>query len=267
MPSPFPGMDPYLEHPEFFPDLHDALISGLRVALQERLPASYCALTRSRVWVEYSERSIEPDVNVLRTEAPDNHGGTATAVSVSVQPVIVYVPNDESRESYLEVYTVQGERRLVTAIEVLSPSNKTPGDHGRDLYLLKQRDLMHSQVHMVEIDLLRGGTPTTVVPRDRAVAAAGAFAYHVCVRRFDEPGRFVVYPIQLEQRLPVLAVPLLPGDAPVPIDLQAVFDRAYDSGPYRRLNPYRGGAVEPALSAEQEQWVQNRLRQQGIVPT
>jgi hypothetical protein len=261
-------MDPYLEHPEFFPDLHDALINELKVELQGRLPASYYAMTSRRVWVEYSERIIAPDVNVLRRPdgRTDADGGTAIAVPVSVQPVIVYVPNDETRETFLEVYTVQGERRLVTAIEVLSLSNKTPGAHGRDLYLLKQRDLVHSQVHMVELDLLRGGQHTTVVPRDRAVAAAGAFDYHVCVRRFDEPGRFWVYPIPLEQRLPSLAVPLLPGDAPVTIDLQMVFDRAYDGGPYRRINPYRAGVIEPPLAAERTEWVQRRLREQGMLP-
>jgi len=179
MSSPFPGMDPYLEHPEVFPGLHGALTYELRALLQGRLPANYYAEFNSRVWVEYSEQIVEPDVNVLRANRPaereSDNGGVATAVAVGVQPIVVYVPDDEIQENCLEIYTVQGDRRLVTAIEVLSLSNKTPGAHGRDLYLLKQRDLRHSQVHMVEIDLLRAGTHTTIVPRDRAIAEAGSF--------------------------------------------------------------------------------------------
>ena len=271
MPSPFPGMDPYLEHPEFFPGLHDRLINEICGALQKSLPPGYYADIRSRVWVEYVERPLEPDVNVLRSAPPSaqaGEGNGATAVAVNVHPVVVLVPQDEMRELFVEIHTVQGERRLVTAIEVLSPSNKTPGarGRGRGRYVRKQRELLGSEVHLVEIDLLRGGRPTTAVPRDRAVQEAGPFDYHVCVHRFDEAERFYVYPIPLRRRLPEIAVPLSPGDAPVIVDLQAVFDRCYDAGPYGRLSPYVGRTPEPPLTPDDAEWAVQLLRERGLLP-
>jgi hypothetical protein len=272
MPSPFPGMDPYLENPEFFPGLHDRLINELSADLQKSLPPAYYAEIRSRVWVEYVERPFEPDVNVLRSsqriDSPDN--GVETAVAVSTDPVVVVAPefaaNDEDRELSAEIYTVRGERRLVTAIEVLSPSNKTRGADGRLLYRRKQMELLESKAHLVEIDLLRGGAFTTAVPRKRAVEEAGLFDYHVCIHRYDELGKFFVYPIPLRQRLPQIAIPLSPGDGPVNLDLQAVFDRCYEAGPYARLSPYVGRTPEPPLSPEDAVWATQRLRERGLLP-
>jgi hypothetical protein len=219
--------------------------------------------------MEYIERALEPDVNVLRSQPLKDAGqdeGGGTAVAVNVHPVVVIVPQEETRELFVEIYTVRGERRLVTSIEVLSLTNKTPGDHGRDLYIRKQREMLGSQVHLVEIDLLRGGTFSTAVPHDRAVQEAGPFDYHVCVHRFDDVERFFVYPIPLRRRLPEIAVPLLPGDASVILDLQAVFDRCYEIGPYRRLNPYVGRALQPPLPPEDAKWATQLLCERGLLP-
>jgi hypothetical protein len=222
--------------------------------------------------VDYVERPFEPDVNVLRSpqriETPNN--GVGTAVSVGTEPVVVvapeFAPDDEDRELSAEIYTVQGERRLVTAIEVLSPSNKARGTDGRLLYIRKQRELIDSKTHLVEIDLLRGGAFTTAVPRKRALEEAGWFDYHVCIHRYDQLGKFFVYPILLRQRLPQIAIPLSPGDAPVHLDLQAIFDRCYETGPYARLSPYVGRAPEPPLSPEDAVWATQRLRERGLLP-
>jgi hypothetical protein len=128
----------------------------------------------------------------------------------------------------------------------------------------KQQETLLSQIHLIEIDLLRAGTHATAVPLDRAVAAAGAFDYHVCVHRFDRFADFLVYPIQLESKLPVIAVPLLPGDPDVPLDLQAAFDRAYDEGPYDTAVHYDLATIEPPLRPEQQQWVKARLAAAGV---
>jgi hypothetical protein len=272
MPSPFPGMDPYLEHPEFFPGLHDRLINELSAVLQKSLPPVYYAEIRSRVWVDYVERPFEPDVNVLRSpqrvETPEN--GVEAVVSVSTEPVVVVAPefaaDDEDRELSAEIYTIQGERRLVTAIEVLSPSNKARGTDGRLLYIRKQRELLDSKAHLVEIDLLRGGAFTSAVPRKRAIEEAGWFDYHVCIHRYDELGKFFVYPIPLRLRLPQIAIPLSPGDAPVNLDLQTVFDRCYEAGPYARLSLYVGRTPEPPLRPEDAEWATRLLRERGLLP-
>jgi hypothetical protein len=269
MPSPFPGMDPYLEHPQFFPDFHDTMITEIRSALQERLPSQYYAQTSSRVWIEFTERVIEPDVGVFHERPVSNGPGvavaTAEAVEVGLQPLAVLVPYEEVRENFVEIRSIQAGHRLVTSIEVLSSSNKTPGTHGQKLYRQMQRELLAGPTNLVEIDLVRGGTHSTVVLRERAVAAAGSFDYHVCVRRSADHAKLLVYPIRLEKPLPTIAIPLLPGDAAVPLDLQAIFTRCYDTGPYRRLRPYTGRPAEP-LTAVQSEWVDRLLREQGLIP-
>ncbi len=272
MPSPFPGMDPFLEHPEVFPCLHHALIFCLQEALQPRLPDPYFAKTSERVWIESAERYVEPDVEVMRRDqrrsAPqESSGGVALATASRSKLVIVTVPevpDDEYRQPFLDVYSWQGsDKRLVTSIEVLSLSNKTAGRKGRDLYLRKQEELLNSNVHLVEIDLLRGGEHTTAVPRHQALGQAGPFDYHVSIHCFDEPTKFCVFPIPLRERLPEIAIPLLPGDPPVPIDLQAVFQRAYDSGPYHREVRYSEDSIFPPLAPDQTQWANDVLQASG----
>ncbi len=269
MPSPFPGMDPYLESPDWFPCLHDSLIFGILELLQARLPMPYYAQTTQRVWLEVSHRSVEPDVNVVqagrRTSPwPAENGGVAVAELVELaEPVVISVQtieHDPFEEPVIEIRRRQGsEIRLVGSIEVLSPANKTLSNPGREKYLDKQRETLAGQAHLVEIDLLRGGIHTTAVPREIAIEKAGAFDYHVCIHRFDRPNDFLVYPIRLEDRLPGIAIPLLPGDADVPLSLQAVFERAYNAGPYRRALTYGEEQITPPLSPAQLDWVKSRL--------
>jgi hypothetical protein len=251
-------MDPYLEHPTLFPGLHNRLIAILGEVLQAALPAPYFAEIGERLWVEVSQRFIEPDASVFRSSA--GSGGPTAVAEPRSHPVIVTVPHDERRETFVEIRASGGEgERLVTAVEVLSPSNKTPGERGRDLYLRKQREVLDSPTHLVEIDLLRGGQHTTAVPLDRLTAVVGSFDYHVCIHRFDRFEDFIVYPIRLEQPLPEIALPLLPGDLDVTIDLQDVFDRAYDTGPYRRRVNYAERTPTPPLRPDQAEWASHIL--------
>jgi len=137
MPSPFPGMDPYLEHPAFFPGLHDRFITYLNESLQSRLPEPYYAEMSDRVWVEMSHRHIGPDVKVLHTEnesregphqelaseGEEAEGGVATAVRPYV---VVHVPHDEYREPFLQIFAQLEGERLVTSIEALSKNVNLP---------------------------------------------------------------------------------------------------------------------------------------------
>jgi hypothetical protein len=270
MPSPFPGMDPYLESPDWFPCLHDSLIFGILESLQARLPSSYYAQSTQRVWLEVSHRSVEPDVDVIHfghrpPHWPGNEGGVAIAEEVEIaEPVTVAVESIEHEpftEPFIEIRRRQGsEVRLVASIEVVSPANKTLGNPGREIYLVKQREILAGQTHLIEIDLLRGGTHATAVPRELPIEKAGPFDYHACVHRFDRPNDFLVYPIQLERRLPGIAIPLLPGDPDLPLSLQSVFDRAYNAGPYRRAINYSDDRIIPAVRPEQLEWVKARLQ-------
>src|SRR5207248_2370299 len=138
----------------------------------------------------------------------------------------------------------KGER-LITRVEVLSPINKTPGEPGRELYLSKQRECLGNDVNLVEIDLLRAGDYTTAVPLHLAKTETGPFDYHVCVHRYDRRDEFYVYAIHIEQPLPTIAIPLLPGNPSVTVDLQAAFTRAYEAGPYRRRVHYGRSRIVP----------------------
>jgi Protein of unknown function (DUF4058) len=265
VPSPFPGMDPYLENPDWFPNLHDALITFIVGALMRCLPEPYYARSRQRVWLEYAHRQIEPDADVLHSglgtsRLHGGQGGLAIADEVDVaEPVVVSVESieqDPVQEPFVEIHRRDGsDDRLVASIEVVSPANKTPGNPGRQQYLAKQAEVLAGQAHLVEIDLLRGGTHVTAVPRGPAVEKAGTFEYHVCVHRFHQPNDYFVYPVRLEERLPGIAIPLLPGDPDVPLSLQAVFDRAYDEGPYHRTVRYGEAPIIPPLPSEQFEWV------------
>jgi hypothetical protein len=256
-------MDPYLEHPDIFPDLHDRLNNHLSEAIQALLPPPYFAVIGRRVWVEVSKRYIGPDVQVAYPTRPAKLGaaesGCVALAPSRTKPKVVRIPHDERREPFLEIYVgSSGDKRLVTTIETLSLTNKTPGEHGRELYLKKQREVLASRTHLVEIDLLRAGEHTTAVPLAEALAETGPFDYHVCVHQYDKLEEYFVYAIRLEDRLPEIAVPLLPGDPAVPVDLQAVFDRCYDAGPYRREIDYANPEAAPPLG-ERAEWARNLL--------
>src|SRR5207302_4779834 len=114
MPSPLPGMDPFLEDPAVFPDLHDNLIAEIRNAINAQLPPPYYASSASRVWVEPSQRRVEPDVNLLRPERPGSGSATSAPVATEVArgPVVVRIPREEFREPYLDIYAQPGHERL-----------------------------------------------------------------------------------------------------------------------------------------------------------
>lgn len=263
MPSPFPGMDPFLEHPDFFPDLHGRFHVYLSEALQALLPAPYFAVINQRLWVEPSARYIEPDTDVLYGDWTVGESSVAwkTAERTRTRPLVFETFDDEHREPYVEIRTrlAEGGERVVTAIEVLSLSNKTPGQRGRELYLEKQAEILGSQVHLVEIDLLRGGQHTTPVLWERLSRKAGPFDYHVSVHRFDQRGRFFIYPWRLPDPLPVIGVPLLPGHDQVSLDLQAVLTRCYETGPYPRRVVYESHRIVPPPTPEQTEWVERHL--------
>ncbi len=273
MPSPFPGMDPYLENPDWFPDLHHGLIYLMKGALQHHLPPSYYAQSDQRVWLEHSRRHIEPDVEIVHSARKTRKratGGLAVAEPREGGPVIVSVETVEYgpfKQSFLEIRRRRGrDLQIVTSIEVLSPSNKKDGNPSREKYLEKQKKTLGSETHLVEIDLLRGGTHTLAVPREIAKARAGPFDYLISIHRFDRPDEFLVYPVPLSQHLPEISIPLLPGDPDVPLDLQGIFQRAYDDGPYGREIEYGKDPIVPRLRPEQATWAADLLERRKRRP-
>ena len=267
MPSPFPGMDPWLEAKGVFPNLHTGLIVRLQDALNASLPVGFVATITTRVWVD-DESTRDPDVSVIaRRRKPRRPSGGAAAVAVEGLAGLTHLgrsrPSDRWEEPYLDIRTDDG-KRLVTGIEVVSPSNKRKGP-GRRAYLVKQQEYRLGEVHLVEIDLLRAGTHVTRAPRTRLTAVRGAFDYHVSVERAGDTSEVLAAPLRLDDRLPAFGVPLTSDVPPVVLDLQAAFDRTYDGGRYPLVVNYRRPPAPP-LPPEQSAWANDRLRAAGLLP-
>ena len=268
MPSPFPGMDPWLESPAVFLDLHTPFLTHLRAALNAVLPPPFFAAVSTRVYMEESERQTEPNVDILSPPGGVAAGGGTAVITPAVTELLELpaapLPEEEITEVFVEVRTTQGGERLVTSIEVLSLTNKTRGTGGRGLYLVKQREMRLAGVNLVEIDLLRSGVHATAVSLPELRRRVGRFDYHVCVSRADRDGATFVAPILLTDRLPVMPIPLTPEVPDVPVDFQAVLDRCYDEALYARRVHY-DRPCEPPLTPEQQPWAEGVLRAKGLL--
>jgi hypothetical protein len=259
-------MDPYLEHPARWPGVHQGLIYRMNEMLNTLLPSGYAADMGERLYIVHTESEIYPDVVVVKppsreTERQSGSGGTAV-IAESAIPWILNVEPVEIREVFLEIVTVEEESRVVTTIEVLSPSNKAAGSIGRQKYRNKQRQILRSETHLLEIDLLRRGAHTVAAPH-ASLLEKGRWDYLICLHRGGQGGRYEVWPNTLRQPLPGIRIPLLEGDPDVLLDLQMVFDRCYDAGPYHRRIDYRQDPPSP-LEGEDAAWADALLREQGL---
>ena len=237
-------MDPYLEAYRW-KDFHTQLIVAIRQALRPVTPYTYDVFSEDDVFVhEPTAEERRRKVAVLDVGVTGGGNGTAaTAVARAAGPTFVaqYTTDLETeKHRWVEIRDRDGSR-LVTAIELLSPSNKRPGGTGAD-YLRKRNGFLDAGVNFVEIDLLRGGT---TMPLDPSPAGP----YYAAVRRAGaEYGTIEVWDVGLRDPLPTIPVPLSPPDADVPLDLQAVVSATYDAAAYgpalydRRLDPPLGEA-------------------------
>ena len=256
MPSPFPGMDPFIESRRIWSDFHLDLAAEIRAHLNARIQPGYYAtavtyITYEVIAVTQSEpHAASPDVSVWRTDlrVPTQD---VTAV-IDPPPVQSMVPLEVPvRLARVEVRAA-GADTLVTAIEILSPINKRPGRE-RQRYLRKRRELLRSEVHVMELDLLRGGERS---PLETAVPPA---PYYVTLARVEHRPSVDVWPIQLAARLPVLPVPLSAPDPDVPLDLRAIVPVVYERGGYATRIDYRQPVPLPPLTPEQQAWVEHLL--------
>jgi len=257
MPSPLPGMDPYIEHPEVWSDFHGDLAGEIRAALNHRIRPRYVARLVPRVTYEIVEieetRGVRPDVGVWQPLPVKEPSGGGVAV-IPAAPAESLIPV----ELPLRLFTVEvhevGTLRLVTAIEILSPSNKQPGHEACEKYLRKRRRLLRSEAHLIEIDLLRGGQRP---PLERPVPAA---PYYVTLSRANRRPRVEVWPIQLRDTLPTVPVPLLHPDPDAPLDLAGIVAAVYERGGYAELIDYAQPPPPPPLSDAEAAWLDERLR-------
>lgn len=260
MPSPFVGMDPWLEEASRFRGVHQRLNTYLADELQEHLPSTYVATIDEYIYATSNSQGIYPDVVVIHQpvcEAAMTDATDASSQTIEIaEPWVITLPSDEMTVPYIEIVEAKSGD-VVTAIEILSPVNKTSGA-GRSNYLKKQAEMLHSQTNLVEIDLLGAGERTMPVPLD-ATGKPPPHRYLIGVYRATHRSRVEVYPLRLDQRLARFRIPLRHPD--VVIDLQEVLDRCYDMGRYFGLIDY---TIPPyvSLSVDEQAWVKTQLTAQ-----
>lgn len=265
MPSPFPGVDPYIEAEENWQGLHVRLATYIAAALNPLVRPRYFVdiERREQVVEENSRHDIGPDNVILRMS---DHPLSATATALAESDTAVIVPRALEvpvKQRVVRIFDRKdGRKRVVTQIEILSPENKTR--RGRDEYGVKQAELLASDVHLVEIDLLRKGLFTVAADEEQLRQRVPHWHFLVSVNRHPERTQDEVYPFTLRDRLPRVRIPLLAPDQDVILDLPAVYNRAYDEGPYRDLLDYSRDPPGFPLSPDERAWVAQHLRAQGL---
>lgn len=226
MPSPFPGMDPYLEEEKLWPTFHHHFIACLYQILLPGLVDRYRARIAQRHYV---------------TE----------------QALFTSVAREEHHEEYIEIRQ-RTDGRLVTLVDAVSPVNKA-NTTGRQAYLDKRREAKQGGSSLVEIDLVLQGQPTLEYSRD----GLPDWDYAVTVTRSTQPERYEIYTATLQKRLPRFRLPLSADDRDTVLDLQAVFARCYDQGGFNGAIDYKRSPTVP-LNGEDSRWLEEVLKQQKM---
>jgi len=252
-------MDPYIEDPFFWTDFHSNFMGAIRAALNAVLPSRYTASTERHVWVRQVDPRTtrllgSPDVQVAdkRRTAP-----TATAVATAptptaVAPVIILLPLVRHQGSRFIQIVDRRYRRLVTAVEILSPSNKVSGEDG-DAFRHKRGEYLGGRVNLVEVDLLRSGQRPLLGDPPPAPSD-----YYIMVSRAVEFPQAGFWPLSVRDRLPTIPVPLDSEEPDVPLDLRACLDRVYDEGRYETELDYSQPPT-PLLDEPDATWARELL--------
>ena len=251
--GPFPGMDPYLEEPSDWPDLHSRLITAVSDVLAAAVAPNFIVRIEQRVYITTAEDSgrqpIVPDLYLVRGPRQEPAIGAATTISA---PTLVEPLFDlEIRDRYIEIHDARS-REVIATIEVVSPFNKAPATVGRDQFLRKRRAVMASPAHWIEIDLLRAG--------ERPPEVGDKSDYCSLLKRGGGAGPFEVWYTDLRDPLPTIAVPLQPPYADVPLNLQAVLDDIYARAFYAESVDYTRPIPPPALPPADAAWAAERVR-------
>jgi hypothetical protein len=285
MPSPFPGMDPYLENPSIWPDFHHSVSGEIRNALNTQLPSPYYARVEMRPEVgivEEGEEStpripIVPDVLVVQHPRLSRHhlagGGVAVSpearADVSTGFEVEWLRSASLHHYFVEIRDSNQGHKLITLIEILSPSNKKNGPDRRD-YVAKQTEVLRSDANLIEIALLWKGTCVhTHTAMEGFIGGLNTRTdYLISVnrawKRHEKSIGYLLYPLSVQSGLPCIPVPPREGVREVPLDLRYVFNKAYDSGPYRKGAGDYTQPPNPPLGQMDGDWALGLLRQCGL---
>jgi hypothetical protein len=258
MPNPFPGMNPYLEHPALRSGIHHRLITAIANSLAPQIQPKYIVAIEERVYEIQGEQSIlvgVPDVAIQKTPvaAPNVTSNTAVA---SPPPLEVTIPLLEPlTEGYLEIRAVE-TGTVITPIEVLSPKNKQ-STAGRIQYTAKRQVVFSSSTHFVEIDLLRSGEPMAIL------GCAIKSHYRILVSRSETRPKAALYAFNVGDRLPTIPIPLQSDDIEPLLDLQSLLNEIYDQGGYGLRIDYQRPPESTAANLDLD-WIDRVLRDRGL---
>lgn len=263
MPSPFPGMDPYLENTELWPEVHHRLITALADSITPLIPEQYRVAIEKRTYLSDPENSVVVGIPDVAVSSPSRSTGqdrspltveprpTGVATATRTEPINVTMPMPARvRESYLEIREV-ATGYVITAIEVLSPTNKRSGE-GRQAYERKRQQILASVTHLVEIDLLRGGLPMTVlgeIPKSD---------YRILVSREDRRPQAQLYAFSVRESIPSFLLPLRSGDTEPLVELQVLLNEVYERARYHLAVNYATPPVPP-LKIKDRDWADKLL--------
>jgi hypothetical protein len=241
MPSPFPGMDPYLEQPVFWSEFHSRLIVAIADAIVPSLLPRYYVGVETRTYRNSCDGELLigiPDAVILSTKlqsqgSPLSESIASASVATQVRPQEVMLPvSSKTKERYLEVREA-GTDAVIGVIEILSPKNKRKGD-GRLAYETKRQKILDSASHLVEIDLLRSDSPM-------AMQGAVGSDYRILVSRAERRPKAELYGFTMKEAIPSFPLPLRSPSEVVMVALQAIVQGVYDRGGYAVRIDYQQG--------------------------
>ncbi|MBD2629701.1 DUF4058 family protein [Trichormus variabilis] len=251
MQNPFPGMNPYLEQPELWHQVHNRLIVAIADDLTPQIAPKYRVSIEERVYTSVDDIFLVGIADVAVAKRNNNaETGTTLTTTKAAEPSKVKVPMyEEVIERFLEVKATQS-REVVTVIEILSPKNKRSTE-GRTVYENKRQKILASATNLVEIDLLRLGESLPILGAIKS-------DYHILVSRSHQRPDADLYSFDLQDPIPVFPVPLrLRENEPV-IDLNRLLNEIYERARFDLAIDY-SQVLKPALSSDQESWVREIL--------
>lgn len=262
--SPFPGMDPYLEPPEFWQDVHNSLMFVFREKLTPILQPNYTAELETEIIIDQIlpedktnyPKAYRPDVSIIRQTEQEKRGGVSLAEPTISSPTTLELSIPMETEVRMVSLKIRHResRKIVTAIELLSPINKRPGKN-RDKYLQKRLDYIEAEIKLVELDLLR---KYERMPFEQELPKMSYL-----VNSAKRLRQFEAWAIHLHHKLPVIPIYLLKPDPPVRLDIQDALDTAYERARYDLRIDYTKLPEQP-LTDEEEKWIKKIIEEHSI---
>ena len=209
--------------------------------LVKRLPPRYVAAPRVHLGA-----SVEIDVATYEQDSSDalsprvwnadqdDREGVATATWAPPQATLAVAADLPAQDEYeVRVYDTRRGRRLVAAVELVSPANKDRPEHRR-AFVAKCAALLQEQVSVVIVDLVttrQFNLYTELLElmgqTDAALESEPPTVYAAACRTTRRDRQWLVetwfHPLELAQPLPTLPL-WLADNLAVPLDLEASYE-------------------------------------------